>query len=233
MEILEINNQVELSLREKEVYRALRTNLEFTGTENKVIAVTSCTPNDGKTMISYNLALALAEGGKTTLVIDADLRRSVLMQRLNVTKSTKGLSHFLAGHVNADEVIFYTNKKNLYLIPPGVFPSNPTELLGKQRFTELLAFLRKSFDYVIIDTPPLGSVIDAAVIAKSCDGSILVVAADQSARHEVQQVVAQLKAANSNFLGVVLNKVDYKGGNYYYKRYGYKGYYNGYGGYYN
>ena len=134
MEIIQIKNDIELSLREKEVYRALRTNLEFTGVENKVIAVTSCTPDDGKTVVSYNLAVALAESEKTTLLVDADLRRSVLMQRLNVNRLSKGLSHFLAGHATGEDVIYCSSQTNLYLIPPGIFPTNPTELLGTNRF---------------------------------------------------------------------------------------------------
>ena len=210
MEIIQIKNDIELSLREKEVYRALRTNLEFTGVENKVIAVTSCTPDDGKTVVSYNLAVALAESEKTTLLVDADLRRSVLMQRLNVNRLSKGLSHFLAGHATGEDVIYCSSQKNLYLIPPGIFPSNPTELLGNHRFVKLMDYVRKSFDYVIVDTPPLGNVIDAA-------------------RKEVQQVANQLKSANSNLLGVVLNKVNYKEKGYYSKKYGYHSYYGGYG----
>lgn len=229
MEIIQIKNDIELSLREKEVYRALRTNLEFTGVENKVIAVTSCTPDDGKTVVSYNLSVALAESEKTTLLVDADLRRSVLMQRLNVNRLSKGLSHFLAGHATGEDVIYCSSQKNLYLIPPGIFPSNPTELLGNHRFVKLMDYVRKSFDYVIVDTPPLGNVIDAAVIAKQCDGSILVVSSNKSSRKEVQQVANQLKSANSNLLGVVLNKVNYKEKGYYSKKYGYHSYYGGYG----
>lgn len=227
MEIIQIKNDTELNLREKEVYRALRTNLEFTGVENKVIAVTSCTPDDGKTVVSYNLALALAEGEKTTLLIDADLRRSVLMQRMNVNRLSKGLSHFLAGHATGEDVIYCTSKKNFYMVPPGIFPSNPTELLGNHRFARLIEYVRKSFDYVIIDTPPLGSVIDAAVVAKHCDGSMLVIAANKSSRREAQRVANQLRSANSNLLGVILNKVNYKAAGY--KKYGYQGYYNTYG----
>ena len=103
--------------------------------------------------------------------------------------------------------------------------------MGNERLLKLLTGLKNTFDYIIIDTPPLGSVIDAAVIAQVCDGSILVLAADNSSRSEAKGVVGQLKAANSNLLGVVLNKVDVHTGSYYGKKYG--GYYgNKYGGYY-
>lgn len=231
MDKLEIKGEISLSSREREVYRTLRTNLEFTGVENRVIAVTSCTPNDGKSTVAYNLALALAESGRNTLLIDADMRKSVLVHRLRIEGAIKGLSHYLSGQEELGDVVYGTNKRNFFLLPTGIFPSNPTELLGNERLQKLLTGLKNTFDYIIIDTPPLGSVIDAAVIAQVCDGSILVLAADNSSRAEAKGVVGQLKAANSNLLGVVLNKVDVHTGSYYGKKYG--GYYgNKYGGYY-
>lgn len=231
MDKLVIKGEISLSSREREVYRTLRTNLEFTGVENRVIAVTSCTPNDGKSTVAYNLALALAESGRNTLLIDADMRKSVMVHRLKLEGAVKGLSHYLSGQAELGDVVYGTNKRNLFLVPTGIFPSNPTELLGNERLLKLLTGLKNTFDYIIIDTPPLGSVIDAAVIAQVCDGSILVLAADNSSRSEAKGVVGQLKAANSNLLGVVLNKVDVHTGSYYGKKYG--GYYgNKYGGYY-
>lgn len=234
MEKIELNEPYSMTNREKEVYRTLRTNLEFTGVENRVIAVTSCTPNDGKSTVSFYLAAALAESGKSTLIIDADMRKSVFAQRFQVEGELKGLSHLLSGQSEVKDVIYMTNKDKLFILPPGKFPSNPTELLANGRLEKLLPALKGMFDYVIIDTPPLGSVIDAAVIAKNSDASMLVLAANVSAKGEAKKVVEQLKTANSNFLGVVLNKVDAKeSGYYYYKRYGnYYGYGKGYNKYY-
>lgn len=227
MERIELVEQNPLSNREKEMYRTLRTNLEFTGVENRVIAITSCAPDDGKSTVSYNLACALAESGKSTLIVDADLRKSVLVQRYKINREMTGLSHFLSGKIDTTDVIYATNKEKLYLLPTGVFPTNPTELLGNNRMEILITALKKVFDYVIIDTPPLGSVIDAAVVSKFCDASMLVLASNQSSKAEAKRVISQLKTANPNFLGVVLNKVDMKDSGYYYKRYGY-----GYGSYY-
>jgi len=221
VEKIELIEQQPMTHREKEMYRTLRTNLEFTGIENRVIAITSCVPNDGKTTISYNLACALAENDKNVLYIDADLRKSVFMQRFQIKKKLNGLSHYLAGKVSGTEIVYPTNKKNLYIMPAGTAPSNATELLGNGRMDSLIPGLKKIFDYVIIDTPPLGSVVDAAVVAKKCDASMLVVAADAVSRNFAAKVVEQLKTANPNFLGVVLNKVQREGGEYYYKRYGY------------
>ena len=220
MDKLDLIEKTALSGQEKELYRTLRTNVEFTGIENKVIAVTSCMPDDGKTTVSFQLASALAENGKKTLYIDADLRKSVFTQRFEVKENPKGISHYLSGQATLTEVLFKTNRERLYVIPVGAFPNNPTELFGKERFGQLLEELKKVFDYVIIDTPPLGSVIDAAVIAKRCDASILVVASDSCSRGFVKSVITRLKNANPNFLGVVLNKVATKGNTYYGKEYG-------------
>ena len=124
-------------------------------------------------------------------------------------------------------MICSTNRKNLFLLPSGLFPTNPTELLGNERFAQMIPILKKTFDYVLIDTPPLSNVIDAAVVAKECDASLLVLAADNSARAEAKNVTEQLRSANSNLLGVVLNKVDVRRGSYYGKRYGgYDSYYS-------
>lgn len=226
MNKITVNEEVSMSRREKEIFRMLRTNIEFTGVENRIIAVSSCTPNDGKSTVAYNLACAFAEAGKKTLMVDADLRKSVLLKRLQVEGELKGLSHLLSGQAVVGDIMYNTGKSNLYLMPPGIYPINPTELLGNERFQKLIAALRDVFEYVIIDTPPLGSVIDAAVVAKQCDGSILVLAANHTSRAEAIAVTEQMRSANPNILGVVLNKVEVKGSGYYGKKYG--GYYGKY-----
>ena len=223
MDKLQLVERVPLTNREKETYRTLRTNIEFTGVENRVIAVTSCLPGDGKTTVSFQLACAFAENGKKTLYIDADLRKSVFVQRYEIKGNPKGLSHYLSGQEALSKLIYKTNREALYVMPVGSFPSNPTELFNKQRFAQLLEEAKKVFDYVIVDTPPLGSVIDAAVIAKTCDASLLTLASDNCSRGFVKSVVTQLRNANPNFLGVVLNKVDMSKSTYYNKKNG--GYY--------
>ncbi len=223
MDKLELIEKFPMTNQEKEVYRTLRTNVEFMGVENRTIAITSCVPDDGKTTVSYNLAKAFAENGKKTLYIDADLRKSVFVQRYEIEGNPKGLSHYLSGQSALKDVIFKTNKERLFVIPVGAFPSNPTELFNKERFATLLGELKTVFDYIIVDTPPLGSVVDAAVIASKCDASILTLTSDRCSRSFVRDVVAQLRKANPNFLGVVLNKVDVKSNSYYGKKYG--GYY--------
>ena len=215
MEKVTINAEIDMSRREIEIFRTLRTNIEFTGVENRVIAVTSCMPNDGKSTVAFNMACTFAESGKKTLLVDADLRKSVLLKRLRLEGAIKGLSHFLSGQASTKDVIYSTNIENLYLMPTGVFPSNPTELLGNERFQQLSTVLRESFEYVIVDTPPIGNVIDAAVAAKQCDGTILVMAPDRISKGDAIAATEQMRAANENILGVVLNKVDLKDSSYY------------------
>lgn len=229
MNNIELKDQYPMTNREREIYRTLRTNLEFSGVENRVIAITSCTPNDGKSTVSFSLATVLAESGKRTLFVDADLRRSVFTKRYGITEKLSGLSHFLSGQLSINEVVYKTDKDKLFILPSGVFPSNPTELLGNSRMKSLLGALKENFDYVIIDTPPLGSVIDAAVIAKDCDGSMLVLASNVSSKAMAKKVAEQIKTANPNFLGCIINKAQVKDNRYYYKKYG--GYYNRYGDY--
>lgn len=145
MEKVTINAEVDMSRQEREIFRTLRTNIEFTGVENRIIAVTSCMPNDGKSTVAFNMACIFAESGKKTLLMDADLRKSVLLKRLRVSGNMKGLSHLLSGQASAADAIYSTNIEKLYLMPTGVFPSNPTELLGNERFQQLIAALRDNF----------------------------------------------------------------------------------------
>ncbi|MCL2865336.1 MAG: CpsD/CapB family tyrosine-protein kinase [Lachnospiraceae bacterium] len=197
------------SVRTKELFRMLRTNVEFSGSENQVIALTSCTPGDGKSTVSFQLAQSFAEIGERVLFIDADMRKSKLRDRMfSIKEDAIGLSHILAAKNELRESIHVTNIKGLYILPTGVFPANPAELLGKAVFGELLEGLRKKFSYIFIDTPPISSVIDAAVVANKCDGTIIVVAADKNSRHEEKKAVEQIRRANPNILGVVLNKVN-------------------------
>ena len=133
-----------------EAYKSLRTNLQFCGEDKKVIAVTSCTPNEGKSSVSMQLGISLAESGKRVILIDADLRKSVLLGRTKTQKSVRGLAHFLSGQATLEDVICSTNVKNFYMIYSGPFPPNPAELLGGKNFRSLLNALRKVYDYVIV-----------------------------------------------------------------------------------
>ena len=206
--------------RTNEAYKTLRTNLEFSGADKKAIVLTSSTPNEGKSTVSLGLALSLSESGKRVLLVDADLRKSVLMGRHKVTESVKGLSHYLSGQAQLSDVICGTQEDNMFVIFAGIIPPNPSELLGSERFAELIRRTKNDYDYVIVDAPPLGSVIDAAVIAKACDASVLVVAASTVSYKFIRTVKSQLEKTDCPILGVVLNKVNMKQNRYYGKYYG-------------
>ena len=213
--------------KSEESFKTLRTNIMLSGVEHKVILVTSCTPNEGKSTISLLLAKSLAESGKNVLLIDADLRKSVLAGKIKITEEIKGLSHFLSGLSDTNEILYRTQEEKLSLIMAGIVPPNPAELLGQKRFEALVSSAKKVYDYIIIDTPPLGSVIDAAVIANVCDGAVLVVSAGEISYKFVRVVKDQLEKTKCPILGVILNKVDMKNDKYYSKYYG--KYYGEYG----
>lgn len=213
--------------RTNEAYKSLRTNIEFAGTENRVIALTSCAPNEGKSTVALMLAMSLAESGKKVLLVDADLRKSVMTGKCRVTEEIKGLSHFLSGQVEVGEIMYKTQIEDLMVVFAGVVPPNPAELLGNKRFESFIASARKTCDYIIVDTPPLGSVIDSAIVAKVCDASVLVIAVGEISHKFVKVVKKQMEKSGCPILGVILNKVDMTQNKYYGKYY--SKYYGTYG----
>ena len=184
-------------------------------------------------MVSFNLAISMAETGKKVLFIDADLRKSVLIGRYKINKAIKGLTQYLSGVEQLDDVRYGTNVKNMDLILSGPVPPNPAELLNNEKFTELLETARKEYDYVIIDTPPIGQVIDPAIVAQQTDGVIFLISQANISYKYAQKQIEQMRKSGCRILGAVLNKVDpeEKGGYYggYYGKYSKKGYGYGYG----
>ena len=219
----------ELDYRSNEAYKTLRTNLQFCGDDIKVLTLTSCTPNEGKSNVSFNLAASFAEAGKKVLLVDADLRKSVLAGRYKVGKVENGLSHYLSGQADLEDTICQTNIDNFDIIFAGSYCPNPAELLEHNRFSDLIGKMRDEYDYIIIDTPPLGSVIDSAIVAKISDGAILIIEANAISYRFAQKVKEQLERAGCRILGAVINKVQFDS-----KKYGYYGNYYGkyYGKYY-
>lgn len=236
MQMIEVKKVDKLDYHESEAYKSLRTNVQFAGEEIKVIALTSCTPNEGKTSVSFNLARSLAEIDKRVLYIDADMRKSVVVGRYRMTHANYGLSHYLSGQKKFDEVLAETNIPKLHLIIAGPVPPNPAELLEGKRFAELIRVASEIYDYIIVDTPPLGSVIDSVIVAKQCDGIAMVIAADEISYKFAQRVKSQLEVADCKIIGVILNKVDMRQktgyGNKYYGKYYSKYYGKYYGSYY-
>ncbi len=218
----------------KEAYKTFRTNLQFCGDDVHVIAVTSCLPNEGKSTISLELSKSLAELGKKVLLIDADLRKSVLVSKYADQTGIEGLSQFLSGQASLQDVLYSTQYPNFFVIFSGAFPPNPVELLSKTKFKDFVDNAKNTFDYIIIDCPPLGSVIDAAVIASSCDSAIMVISANSISAKFAKNVKNQLEKSGCRILGAVLNNVEDKGSGYYskyyYQKY-YRSYYGKYGSY--
>ena len=220
----------------REAMKALRTNIEFMGEDKKVLAVTSCVRDEGKSFIAMNLAMALADAGKSVLFIDADMRKSAVVGRYNIKGQSEGLSNYLAARVNIESVLVSTNMNKLDVIVAGQVPPNPSELLGTRRFQKMMSILRAHYNYVIVDCPPIGEVIDAAVVARACDGAILVTASGHDSSRFLRDAREQMEKSGSKVLGVVLNKVprDRRGGyGKYYGRYSryYGRYYGRYGSY--
>lgn len=210
--MLQINfqNIQKLKFDANEAYKALRTNILFCGSNIKTICITSCLPEDGKSNVSFRLAMSLAESGKKVAFVDADLRRSVMIGRYKPDQSVIGLTHYLSGQNKIEEVLYETNIDNLDVIFTGSIPPNPAELLGNDNFSDLITILHRVYDYIIIDTPPIGSVIDSVIVAQNCDGVVLVIAADTISHKFAKRAINQLQKTQSKVLGVVLNKYKYE-----------------------
>ncbi len=192
----------------------LKTNLAFCGKDIKVITMTSSVPNEGKSSVSFDLSKTMAESGKKILMVDADLRKSVLAAKYHIQGIDKGLSHYLTGQAEIEDIIYETETEGFYLTVAGPLSPDPTSLLDSEQFQKFIDKVRDDYDYVIIDAPPLGVVIDAVIIGKYCDGAVLVIEQGVIKRKVVQDVIKQLKRGGVRILGAVLNKVDERIGAY-------------------
>ena len=163
--VLKENEKINYSV--KEALKTLRTNFMFCGPDIKTVLITSCISSEGKSTISMELAKSLAISEKKVLFIDADLRKSVMASKCTEnSKKVVGLTEYLSGQANYDDVLYATQYENLSLIFAGAVPPNPVELLGSSKFKELIEKARNEYDYVIVDAAPLGMVIDASVISR-------------------------------------------------------------------
>lgn len=224
---VEFQNLQSKNFAYNEAIKTLRTNIRFCGKNIRTIMLTSATPNEGKSSITLALACALAEAGQSTLLIDADIRKSVFVSRYQIKADVLGLSQYLSGQIELDDVLYHTNVENLDMIFSGPFSPSPSELLEEPGFSKMLQWARTKYDYVLIDTPPIGSVIDAAIVAKACDGAVMVVESGAASYRMTQRGKQQLEKSGCRILGVVLNKVGSERSGYYgkYGRYGSYRYY--------
>ncbi len=213
-----------------EAMNTLCTNLSFSGENVRKIVITSCHAAEGKSYLAINIMRMMAKLGKTVVFVDADLRRSTISSKFDFQFSNPehkwGLAHFLAGKVNMEDIIYQTDIVGAYIVPDGREVSNPLPLLNSSRFEQFLDYLAQQVDYVIVDAPPVGLVIDAAQIAKSCDGVLLAVSYNAVHRQELIAVKEQLEQTECPILGTVLNMVEYD--RYLSRKYSYKSYYSNY-----
>lgn len=209
MPTLEIaQKKLEFIKKAEEYYNALCTNIQLSGDKLKVISVTSVNHGEGKTTTSVNIARSFARTGYKTLLIDGDTRNSVISGVFKSREKITGLTEFLSGTADLSHGLCDTNIENLFVIQSGSVSPNPTALLQSKNFNDMIETLRKYFDYIIVDTPPIGIVIDAAIITQKCDASILVTAIGEVNKRDVQKAKQQLEQTEKLFLGVVLNKLD-------------------------
>lgn len=204
-----------------EAIKTLRTNIQFSGKNTKTILFTSCYPNEGKSNLVMNLSQEMGKSGKRILLLDADIRKSTYQRRYGVRGEIKGLSQYLSGQVDKMWITYETNYENVDIIFAGHSAPNSSELLSDPAFEELLMEKRDEYDYIFIDTPPIGTIIDAAVVAQKSDGAVIVIESGAVSYKEAQKVKAQLERSGCAILGAVLNKVDMKKDKYYGRKSGY------------
>lgn len=212
---IEIKKEWKTNYAFDEAIKTLRTNIQFSGKQLKVIMLTSTHAGEGKSYISFETARSICQMGKKVLFIDTDIRKSVLVSRYELGEEVEGLSQYLSGQKELKDVLYESNIENLSIIFSGPYAPNPAELLEDEMFSTMLEKMKEEYDYIIIDTPPIGSVIDGAVVAKHCDGAILVIESGTVSYRTAQKTKNQLEKSGCKILGVVMNKVDGSKGGYY------------------
>lgn len=210
-----------------EAYRTLRTNIQFSSLDNsiKTIVVTSAGPGEGKTTSIINLGITMVQSGSKVLLIDGDLRKPQI-HKIFEASNQLGLTSVLVSELSYKERVLSTYIEGLEILPVGVIPPNPSELLASGKMKQLLSEVSEDYDFVLIDTPPAAVVTDASVLAAVADGTILVCSSGQVPIDGAKRAKELLKNVNANIIGVILNKIPINQRNYsqyYYYYYHYYG----------
>ncbi|GCD09742.1 CpsD/CapB family tyrosine-protein kinase [Clostridium tagluense] len=209
-----------------ESYRTLRTNIQFSSFDKKIktILITSSGPGEGKTTTSSNLAMVMAQGGNKTILIDCDQRKPQVHKVFGFSNEN-GLSNILVSdnEVDINIGVHETEEPNLHVLSSGTRPPNPAELLGSAKMKNFIEQLKKTYDFIILDTPPIVLVTDAQILAQYTDGCLLVISSGEAERDSVIKSKGLLEKVNAKILGTVLNKVDSKKKGYYHYQYEYGG----------
>lgn len=194
----------------REAFNTLRTNVLFCEKNVKTILIISAAAHEGKTTVALELSKCLALANKKVLFVDADLRMSVAASRHTNARGVVGLSQVLSGQAAVEEAIYHTQLEGLDIVLAGPFPPNPVDLLDGETFKDFIRTQRENYDFVIIDSPPLGMVVDAAVIGAVADGAILVIGTGMIKYRREQVVKDQLEKSGCKILGAVLNTASRK-----------------------
>ncbi len=194
-----------------EALNTICTNLSFSGRDVRKIIFTSSTMSEGKSFMCMHILENLARRGRRVVLVEADLRRPFIIKRYDVEIQDEilGLAHYLAGQCNLDDALYTTNLYGACIIPAGRELVNPISLLDSPYFSAMLDELADNFDMVIVDAPPVGMVIDAAIIAKSCDGVVLVAEYNKTRRRELLPCKKQMESSGCPILGCIINKVSF------------------------
>ncbi|CAD5897498.1 maintenance protein tyrosine kinase involved in biofilm formation [Carnobacterium maltaromaticum] len=200
-----------------EQFRSIRTSIEFASvnTEMKVLVVTSSEQNSGKSLISSNLAVTFAQKGLKTLLIDADLRNPSVKNYFYLPKG-RGLSSLIKRKTSLEDVIYQTDEKNLFILPPGFVVPNPADMLGSENMEGLITILRQSFDQIIIDTPPILVATDAVIVSTFSDGIIVVVRSGKTNKQSAKKALRSMNQSSTPIIGTILNDVKMNKHDYYY-----------------
>ena len=213
-----------LNIPAEEAYKVLRTNIQFCTLEKKMksVAIVSSGHMDGKTTTTINLAISMAKSNMKILLIDADMRKPVKYKHFG-GQMELGLADIVSGTATFENAVMDTNIHNLSILTSGTKPTYPTEFLISSALDEILISAKQEYDFVIIDSPAMGSYIDGAVIASKADGVLILAKWKSTHYHSIERAKKQLEKVNANILGIVLNKVnkgEYK--NYYIMNYNYE-----------
>ncbi len=210
-----------------EAYRNIRTSilLSFSEKPPKKIVITSANPFEGKTTTAINTSIALSQTGAQVLIIDTDMRKPRIHKIFNHHENGVGLSNFLSGHGELDSIVRKSEVPNLYYIPAGPIPPNPSELLGSNLFKSMIESLGKRFDHIILDSPPVLGFADSIILSTCVDGVVLVALGGKTPREVLQRAKEVLYQVNAKILGVVINRVNIQRSDYGYYYYRYHYYY--------
>lgn len=200
-----------------EQFNTIRTNIQFSSADKdyRSIMLTSSSASEGKSTVAGNLAVSFARQGKRTVLVDSDLRRPTVNATFSIN-NPKGITNFLTEKsVDINDIVYETSLKNLYVIPSGPTPPNPSELLGSKKMGNLISSLEKQVDIVIYDAPPVLSVTDAQILATKVDGTIIIVRANKTEKEAISNTVGLINHVGGNILGTILNDVEESSSGYY------------------